>query len=92
VQLLLLTTILLYPIVSPRLKNSESATIPEEEIPMEIKIEGDKIHIILPINAALPPSKSGKSRIVATSNGIVATAAIYSGKPVKCGVNCFIDL
>ena len=59
---------------------------------MEIKIEGDKLHIVMPINKPLAPSRSGKSRIVATSSGIVATAAIYEGKPLKVGVNCFIDL
>jgi hypothetical protein len=59
---------------------------------MEIKIEGDKLHIVMSINKPLVPSKSGKSRIVATSSGIVATSAIFDGKPLKVGVNCFIDL
>jgi hypothetical protein len=59
---------------------------------MKVEIKGNEVVITLPINNPLTPSKSGKSRIVATSSGIVATAAIYDGKPVKVGVNCFIDL
>ena len=58
---------------------------------MEIKIEGDKLHLIIPINKPLVPSKSGKSRIVATSGGNVATSTIYENKPVKIGFNAYID-
>jgi hypothetical protein len=59
---------------------------------MEIKIEGKKLHIVMDINEATPLSKSGKSRIVSTSNGIVATSTVYKNKPLKVGINAFIDL
>lgn len=59
---------------------------------MEIKIEGKKLHIVMDINESTPLSKSGKSRIVATTSGIVATPTVYKNKPLKVGINCFIDL
>ena len=59
---------------------------------MEIKIEGDKLHVIMPINKPLVPSKSGKSMIIATSKGIVPTVCQYEGKVVKAGINIFVDL
>lgn len=59
---------------------------------MEIKIEGKKLHIVMDIDESTPLSKTGKSRIVATSKGIVATTVSYKGKVLKAGINCFIDL
>jgi hypothetical protein len=61
---------------------------------MEIKIEGNKLHIVMDINAdPLPLSNKGKgpSRMVASSGGVVATSTIFKNKPLKLGVNAFID-
>ena len=57
---------------------------------MEIKIEGDKLHLTIPINKPLVPSKSGKSILVASSGGNKPTAAIIDGKNVTIGLNCYI--
>jgi len=40
---------------------------------MEIKIEGDKLHIIATIGSGVP-SSSGKTLVVATTNGFVHVA------------------
>jgi len=58
---------------------------------MKVEIKGTDLVITLPINQPLIPSKSNKSLMVASSNGIVATATAYQDKPLKVGVNVFID-
>jgi hypothetical protein len=58
---------------------------------MKIEIVGNEIVLKFPINKPLTPSKSGKSMILATSNGIVPTTVQYEGKVVKAGVNIFVD-
>lgn len=59
---------------------------------MKVEIKGTDVVITLPINQPLTPSKSGKSMIVATSSGIVATPCVFNNKPLKVGVNVFVDL
>ena len=59
---------------------------------MKVEIKGNEVVVTLPINNPLVPSKSGKSLIVATSSGIVATPCVYQNKPLKVGVNVFVDL
>lgn len=46
------------------------------------------ITIVLPLGEK--ESKSGKSLVLATTNGNVPFPAEYKGKPVICGVNCYI--
>lgn len=58
---------------------------------MKIAIEDGVLIIEMPVNQPLVPSKTGKSYLVATSNGVVKTDLIVDGKPLKVGVNCFID-
>jgi hypothetical protein len=58
---------------------------------MKVEIKGNEVIITLPLNQPLVPSKSGKSQMVASSNGIVPTTTSYQGKVVKCGVNVFVD-
>ena len=58
---------------------------------MKIEIKGNECIITLPIKNPLEPSKSGKSMILCTSNGIVPTTLSYQGKVVKAGVNIFVD-
>ena len=59
---------------------------------MKVEIKGNEVVITLPINNPLTPSKSGKSLMVATSGGIVETPCIYQNKPLKVGLNIFVDL
>ena len=58
---------------------------------MKVTIEGNEVVVRLPINNPLTPSKSGKSLMVASSAGVVATPCIYQDKPLKVGVNVFVD-
>ena len=55
---------------------------------MDVKIEKDKITITLPISPRT--SSSGKSTIIASSGGNKASSAMYEGRPVICGVNCYV--
>ena len=56
---------------------------------MKVEIIGKDLVITLPLRAP-ELSKSGKTLIVATSAGLVQTAAQVEGKPVTVGVNAFI--
>jgi hypothetical protein len=58
---------------------------------MKIEIKGNEVVITLPLNNPLPLSKSEKSLMLATSNGIVPTTTVFNGKVVKAGVNVFVD-
>lgn len=55
---------------------------------MDVKIAKGNIIITLPLISR--PSSSGKTTLVATSGGNVATAATVDGRTVKVGVNAFI--
>uniref|UniRef100_A0A6M3MDJ8 Uncharacterized protein n=1 Tax=viral metagenome TaxID=1070528 RepID=A0A6M3MDJ8_9ZZZZ len=56
---------------------------------MEVKIEAGKLIISLPISER--PSKSGKTLVVASSNGNIQTSLIHKDKPVTIGVNAYIS-
>jgi hypothetical protein len=58
---------------------------------MKVEIKGNEVIVTLPINNPLVLSKSEKSLMVATSGGIVATPCVYQNKPLKVGINIFID-
>lgn len=55
---------------------------------MKAEIKGNELIITLPIEAK--PSKSGKSVVIATSNGNVPTSLQYEGKVVTVGVNAYV--
>lgn len=56
---------------------------------MKAEIKNGKL--IIEIDVQKPtPSKSGKSLVVASSNGNVATTAVVDGKPVIIGLNAYI--
>lgn len=57
---------------------------------IEVKKDGEFLVIRIPINAALPPSKSGKSREVASTHGNMTTSLVIEGKPVILGLNAYI--
>lgn len=52
-------------------------------------IDGQSLVITVPLQKPTT-SKSGKSQIVASSNGFVATTAVVAGKAVKVSVNAII--
>lgn len=57
---------------------------------MTAEIKDGNIIITIPIQNPLRPSASGKTLLVATTGGNVATSAIVDGKPVVVGVNAWI--
>jgi hypothetical protein len=68
---------------------SQEQTYPEEI--MQVTIENKELVIRIPVQTTPQPSKSGKTLIVATSNGNVATSCIVDGKPVVIGLNAYIS-
>ena len=56
---------------------------------MKVQVEGNEIHIILPISKQ--SSKSGKSIIVASTHGSRRTEAEIDGKSVTVNVNAYIS-
>ena len=56
---------------------------------MKAEIKNGKL--IIEIDMQKPtPSKSGKSLVVASSNGNIATTAVVDGRPVVVGLNAYI--
>jgi hypothetical protein len=56
---------------------------------IEAKIEGKKL--IVTIDTQEPtPSATGKTLVVASSRGNVATTCMVNGKPVVVGLNAYI--
>lgn len=58
---------------------------------MKIEINGDEIVFRLPINKPLKPSGTGKSLMVCTTNGIIATETLVDGRPMSVGINAFVS-
>ena len=56
---------------------------------IKAKIEGQKLVLTLDLQPPTP-SKSGKTRIVATTNGFAQTTAEVDGQAVSVSVNAFI--
>jgi hypothetical protein len=56
---------------------------------MEAKIEGKELVIRIPLQQPRP-SASGKTLVVASTNGNVQTEAQVSDQPVIVGVNAYI--
>jgi len=59
---------------------------------MQAEIKGSNLVITIPADLDPKPSKSGKSRMVATTGGFVTTTALVKGKPIKIGLNAVIPL
>lgn len=57
---------------------------------MKATLKNGSLIIEIPANEVPTPSKSGKTLIVATSNGNMATTAQVNGKPVIIGLNAYI--
>lgn len=56
---------------------------------MQVTIKDNVMTIVIPMQPATP-SKSGKTLVVATTNGNQKTAATVDGKPVTIGLNAYI--
>ena len=57
---------------------------------MKTTIENGELVIRIPVQDPARPSKSGKTLIVASSGGNVATTAEVDGRPVIVGLNAYI--
>jgi len=53
-------------------------------------IKGKQLIITIDLNDPPQPSKSGKSIVLASSNGNQPTTASYEGKPVIVGLNAYV--
>ena len=56
---------------------------------IEVKVDGKKLIITADLETPTP-SASGKTLVVASSRGNMATTATVDGKPVIVGLNCYI--
>jgi len=57
---------------------------------MKVEVKNGKLIIEMDLQEPRP-SRSGKTLVVATTSGIVKTAAEANGKPINLGVNAFIN-
>lgn len=58
---------------------------------MSVTLKGNKLIIEIDANVSDPqPSSSGKSRIVASTNGNMTSSVMVQGKPVIIGLNAYI--
>ncbi len=57
---------------------------------MKVTIEDGHLVIRLPMNPTPTPSASGKTLLVASTHGNVATSATVNDKPVIVSVNAYI--
>jgi hypothetical protein len=56
---------------------------------MEARIEGKKLIVTVDLQTPAP-SASGKTLVVASSRGNVATTAVIDGQPIVIGLNAYI--
>lgn len=57
---------------------------------VKAEIKDGKLIITLPMNSSPQPSATGKTLVVASTHGNVATAAVMNGQPIVIGVNAYI--
>lgn len=57
---------------------------------MQAEIKNDELIIRVKIDKNLPPSTSGKSRLLATSGGNPSTDLKYQGKDVKINLTAYV--
>ena len=57
---------------------------------MKVEKKGKSLIITIDCNDPLAPSKSGKSLVVASTNGNVVTDLMVNDKPVVIGLNAYI--
>jgi hypothetical protein len=57
---------------------------------MKAEIKNGILTITIPVNASPAASKTGKSLIVASTGGNLASTAQVNGKPVIIGLNAYI--
>lgn len=58
----------------------------------KLSADGKVLTLELAVNSAPPISKTGKSRIVSTTNGFVPVGLTVNGKSVKVSVNVISEV
>lgn len=53
-------------------------------------IKSKQLIITIDLNDPPRPSASGKTTVLASSNGNIATSLVYQDKPVVIGVNAYV--
>jgi len=59
---------------------------------MQAEVKAGKLILTFPIPKTPPLSKSGKTRLVATTGGFQETSVTVAGHPVKVSLNATIPL
>jgi hypothetical protein len=62
----------------------------EKKTAMRATVEGNELVIRIPMLSEPTRSKSGKTMLVATTNGNVMTEATVNRKPITIGLNAYI--
>lgn len=57
---------------------------------IKVEIKGEEMIITLPISQP-HPSKSGKTIVIASTQGNIRTSEMFEGKPITIGVNAYIS-
>jgi hypothetical protein len=57
---------------------------------MKTQIKDGMLTITIPVNANPPLSNSGKTRVVATTNGFLQGEAVVNNHPIKVSLNVII--
>lgn len=55
----------------------------------EVKIQGNKLMIVMDFDETGTPSASGKTMVHASTRGNMTTTALVNGKPLTIGVNAY---
>jgi hypothetical protein len=58
---------------------------------MTVEVKDGNLHIVLPMQQP-SPSKTGKTKVVASTHGNIQTQAEVEGKPITIGVNAYIHV
>ncbi len=59
---------------------------------MKVTLSKTELTIVIPINKELKPSGSGKSLVVASTNGNFTTDVKVDGKPLIVGLNAYVKV
>ena len=84
-----------FPDMKPRTTKTAQAADEVEEVVTEVttEVRGNSLVITLPLNHAGILSGSGKSKVVAGTNGFLTTnAKTKTGKTIKISVNAIVGL
>lgn len=62
----------------------------DERLDMKATLKGNTLIVEIEINTPPQPSKSGKTKVVASTYGNTPTTVTVDGKPVIIGLNAYV--